>query len=409
MPKVLNPLSWVPFHGDKRSRRAALLGGALVVSLGVHVGLPFMDWHSVQAVSDGPITVEFMPPPPMPLPEADELVPVPNEEEVKLPPREDIPAAAKVAQAEPEAVEPDEPAEIDEPEPPPPEASKLKPSPEELARIAEFDRRRAERTALREKRRAEREARRAARLAAAEAAGGKKGGAPPAGDYKTGKPDAVYLCNASDRGTELKVSKARGINDWITIIPTVLTGFQTRPSLGSYVDDVAQVITRNRDVEPKRLGFVELSLPNDVLQIELEEPRGVRLAVGRLDARCLVGFKYASRLFPFSIARAPVRIIDKQNNTVTALVDVTFFKDASIEITSADGTPLPFKRARLKNGNDIQRNIQDHYEAARLAKGIADVFGIQIGPKPRTPPPKAVPRSMTRRTIAAEKPRKSAD
>ena len=382
MALVANPLSWLPFHGDKRSGRAALLGGALVLSLGIHVGLPFVDWHSVEAVSDGPITIEFMPPPPLPLPEAEELVPLPNEETVKLPPKQDVAAAPKPAVPEPE--EPDEPDEPDEPPPPP---SQLQPSPEDLVRLAALEQRRAERAAQREKRRAAREARRAARLAA-EAAGGKQGGAPPAADYQKGKPDAVYMCNATDRGSELKVSKARGINDWITILPTVLGGFATRPSLGGYVDDIGQVITRNRNVLPARLGFVELSLPNEVLQIELEEPRGVRLAVGRLDARCLIGFKYASRLFPFSIARAPVRIIDRQNNTVTALVDITVFKDASLEIMSADGTPLPFKRARFKNGNDIQRNIQDHYEAARLAKGIAEIFGIQLGPKPKPPAPK---------------------
>jgi hypothetical protein len=234
------------------------------------------------------------------------------------------------------------------------------------------------------------------------------GGAPPASDYKTGKPDALYLCNATDRGVELQVVKQRGIHDWITIVPTVLAGFETRPSLGRYVDGVTQIISRSRDVGPKRLGFVELSLPNEVLQIELEDPRGVRIAVGRLDAKCLVGFKYASKLFPFSIARAPVRIIDNQNNSVAALVDVTFFKDASLEITSADGTVLPFKKARLKNANDIKRNIQDHYEAARLAKGIADAFGIQIGPKrpARTTPATAT--TGNKRTIAAEKNKKRA-
>lgn len=416
MPSLLNPLSWVPFHGDKRSRRAALLGAALVVSLGFHAGLPMMKWHNVEAISNETIVVEFMPPPPMPLPEAEELVPVPNEEEVKAPVDENKPVAAK---AEPEPVdepdepdEPEEPEEPDEPEPPPPSenAPKFQPSPAELARIAEFDRKREERRLLREKRRAERDARRAAREAAEN--GGRKGGAPPASDYKTGKPDAVYLCNATDKGHELQVTKQRGIHDWITIIPTVLAGFETRPSLGRYVDDIAQVIGRTRDVGPKRLGFVELALPNEVLQIELEDPRGVRIAVGRLDAKCLVGFKYASKLFPFSITRAPVRIIDNQNNSVAALVDVTFFKDASLEITSADGATLPFKKARLKNANDIKRNIQDHYEAARLAKGIAEVFGIEVGPKrpkPRvgatTPAPA---HTASKRTIAAEKNKKRA-
>lgn len=407
MPRLLNPLSWVPFHGDKRSRRAALLGAALVFSLTFHAGLPMVKWHNVEAIANETIVVEFMPPPPMPLPEAEELVAVPNEEEVKAPVNEEKPVAKK-AEPEPEPDEPDEPEETEEPEPPAPSeiAPKFQPSPEELARIAEFDRKREERRLAREKRRAEREARRAAREA--EANGGRKGGAPPASDYKTGKPDAVYLCNATDKGHELQVTKQRGIHDWITIVPTVLAGFATRPSLGRYVDDVTQIISRSRDVGPKRLGFVELALPNEVLQIELEEPRGVRIAVGRLDAKCLVGFKYASKLFPFSVARAPVRILDNQNNSVSALVDVTFFKDASLELTSSDGSVLPFKKARLKNGNDIQRNIQDHYEAARLAKGIAEAFGIQIGPK-RPPPRATTPAgSASKRTIAAEKNKKRA-
>ncbi len=408
MSSLLNPLSWVPFHGDKRSRRAALLGATLVVSLTFHAGLPMVKWHNVEAISNETIVVEFMPPPPMPLPEAEELVPVPNEEAVKAPVNEDKPVAPK---AEPDPVdEPDEPEEPEEPEPPAPSenAPKFQPSPDEMARIAEFDRKREERRLKREKRRAER---RAARDLAEN--GGKKGGAPPSSDYKTGKPDAVYLCNATDKGLELNVTKQRGIHDWITIVPTVLAGFETRPSIGSYVEDITQVIGRARDVGPKRLGFVELAMPNEVLQIELEDPRGVRIAVGRLDAKCLVGFKYAGKLFPFSIVRAPVRIIDNQNNSVAALVDVTFFKDASLELTSADGTVLPFKKARLKNGNDIQRNIQDHYEAARLAKGIAEVFGIQIGPKrpaPKTTPANTANRATTtnKRTIAAEKNKKRA-
>jgi hypothetical protein len=186
-----------------------------------------------------------------------------------------------------------------------------------------------------------------------------------------------------------------------------LAGFETRPSLGRYIDDIAQIIGRNRDTDPKRIGFVEMALPNDVLQLELEEPRGVRIAVGRLDARCLVGFRYASKLFPFTINRAPVRIIDSQNRTVSALVDVTFFKDVSLEIVSADGTELPFKRGRLKNGNNIQRNIQDHYEAARLAKGIAEAFGIKLGPQRPTTNKSSITTKPPRPRVAAEKGKKA--
>lgn len=396
---MANPLAWLPFHGDKRSRRAALLGGALVVSLGMHLGLPWVRWQSIEAVSESPITVELMPPPPIPLPEAEELKPVPNEEESPAPPQPDQPvdkdatAPEEVVEAE-EAV-PEDPIEDVPDEPAPPEPAppveevvppRFDPRQDAAARLAALEKRRAERLAERARRLAERDARRAARRARA-GAGGERGGAPDSGEWRTGTPEASWLCTAVDRGTELHVTKERPLSEWVAVVPTVLAGFVTRPGLGGYLDDIKQVISRDRRQLPRRIGFVEMSLPNDVLQIELEEPRGVRIAVGRLDARCLVGFKYASGLFPFSIMRAPVRIIDAQNNTVHALVDVTFFKDAWLDISSADGTVLPFKRGRLKNGESIKRNIQDHYEAARLAKGIAELFGIDLAPKRKKPAP----------------------
>lgn len=398
---MANSPSWLPFQGDASSRRAAVLGAALVLSLGLHVALPFVRWHHVEAVSESPITVELMPPPPMPLPEADELKPVPNEEDSPSPPEPDKPAQADTAPAPTKAAaaaEEPEPAPVEEPvEPEPPAPSEAAPPavlPDQAAaaRLAELERRRAERLAARERRLAEREARRAARLAEAAAkagakagAGGEKGGAPDSGDWRTGKPSAVYLCSATGKGDEVRVSKSRPISEWVTIVPTALAGFSTRPALGGYLGGIQQVVGRDRTVGPRRIGFVEMSLPNDVLQIDLEEPRGVRIAVGRLDARCLIGFKYAQGLFPFSVVRAPVRLIDGQNNSVSALVDVTFFKDASLEIVAADGTALPFRRARLKNAQGITNNIRDHYEAARLAKGIADLFGIKLGSssKPR--------------------------
>lgn len=396
---MANPLAWLPFYGDTRSRRAALFGAGLVLSLGMHVGLPFVRWQRVEAVSESPITVELMPPPPMPLPEAEELKPVPNEEESPAPPVPDKPPDPDATAPDPDKVaDPakDEPVEdIDEPDEPPPEESapRIDLNKDAAQRLAELEKRRAERMAERMKRRAALEAARAARRAARGGAGGEKGGAPDTGEWKTGKPEAVWLCNAGDRGTELHVTKERPLSEWVSIVPTVLTGFVTRPNLGGYLERTKQVIGRDRTQNPRRIGFVEVSLPTDVLQIELEEPRGVRIAVGRLDARCLVGFKYAQGLFPFSIARAPVRIIDGENNSVSALVDVTFYKDVSLEIRSVDGTVLPFTRGRLKNGKDIEHNIRDHYEAARLAKGIADLFGISLGPKRNTAPVTTKPAS----------------
>ncbi|HEY4222904.1 MAG TPA: hypothetical protein VGO62_16215, partial [Myxococcota bacterium] len=300
---MANPLSWLPFHGDKRSGRAALLGGALTLSLVMHLGLPFVNWHRVEAVSESPVQVTLMPPPPMPLPEADDPVLAPDEDDVDEPKKADLPVQKTVKTAQ-------QPKKEEKPvDKPPEEAAPPKPSIEDerAAKLAELEAKRAERIAARAQRRAEREA---ARLKVQEGSGGKKGGAPDTGEWKTGKPDAVYLCNGDDKGTELHVMKARPLSEWIPIVPTVLTGFETRPGLGGYLDHIQQVTQRDRSHEPRRIGFIELSLPNDVLQIPLDEPRGVRIAVGRGDARCLVGFKYAANLFPFSIQRAPVRIID---------------------------------------------------------------------------------------------------
>ena len=395
---MANPLSWLPFHGDKKSARAAMLGGALTLSLFIHVGLPFMNWHRGEAVSESPVTVTFMPPPPIPLPEADEPVMATDEDDspdpkIDAPVQKTIKPATKEAQKEPEHEE----------KPPPPDSAPpevvVKTDDDRAARLAALEKLRADRIAERARKRAEREAAAAARRAQL-GSGGVKGGAPDSGEWKTGKPDAVYMCGADDKGDELHITKARPLSEWIPIVPTVLAGFDTRPGLGGYLDHIQQVVSRDRTQLPRRIGFVEMSLPNDVLQFPLEEPRGVRVAVGRLDARCLIGFKYASNLFPFSILRAPARIIDAQNNTVSALVDVTFYKDASLEITTADGTPLPFKRGRLKNAKGIQHNIEDHYEAARLAKGIAELFGIDLRPKvqaQKPPPKKTIAEAKTKR------------
>src|SRR3990167_9303821 len=86
---MANPLAWLPYHGDRAARRALLLGSALVLSSLAHVVLPFLRFSSVEAVSLEPMVVTLMPPPPMPLPEAEELVPKPNEIDSDAPPVED--------------------------------------------------------------------------------------------------------------------------------------------------------------------------------------------------------------------------------------------------------------------------------------------------------------------------------
>jgi hypothetical protein len=416
---VANPKAWLPHFGETAQKRTFFVGSALVLSLGIHIAIPASGWfHSVQPISDGPVTFELIPPPPVPLPEAEDLKVAPDEEDVDAP-DSDEPAANEEEAAvkapekldKPPPEKPDEkPPEEPAPEDKPPEEAAEPPklaengepvSKEQLEKDkqAERDRKRAERLAERRRRLEERRKRRAS--------GGEKGGAPDPGDWKTGKPEAVYACTATSRGEELKVNKSRPLYEWATILPTLTSGFRTKPDVGDYLDEIQQVVSRDRKTL-RRIGFVEMALPKEALTVELDDPHGSKLVMGRSDGRCLVGFRYTANIFPFVVQRVPMRIVEKGAKT-DALVDITFFKDVSFEMKSVDGTVLPFKQGRLKNGKAITQNIEDHYQAARLAKSIAEVFGISLTPKSAnttttTPTGKKAPSVNVYKAIAEGKP-----
>ncbi len=387
-----------PWDPDAARGGTGLLAVGIALSVLVHSGIPFggVFWpHS--SVTTLPVTIEIEA---MPLPPAEELVEAPDDVDIDAPDEvEPSPAPVKTPKppVEPKAAE--EPEEADEPEvPEPPTAPPVLPpdlNGDLAQRIAEREKARAEWQAEREKRRAEREAKRQARRAA-RAAAAKKGGAPEAGS-KQGKPDAVYLCTATERGAEVNVRTERPIASWMPIIPTVFAHFETRPGLDSYLERANQIY-----VPKKRIGLLDFAAPAEVLQMKLEEPRGVTIAAGRLDVRCMVGLTYRPKLFPIKLSRMPVRIIDKQNNTVTALINITIFKDASIEIAAFDDDqpPLPFTRGRLQNSKLIARNIEDHYQAVRLASAFAELFGFKS-----TPPKTARPERG--RAVVSEAPKAS--
>jgi hypothetical protein len=358
----------------------------MIVSVFLHSGIPFggIFWpHS--SVTTLPVTIEIES---MPLPPAEELVEAPDEENIDAP-DEDVPdPSAEKQPKEPETPTPPDPPppdEPDEPEEPDPPAAPPAPLPPDLngdlkQRIAEREKARAEWQAERDKRRLEREARHVARRKAREAAA-RKGGAPEAGSTQ-GTPDPVYLCNPTDKGVEVAVRTERPITSWMPIVPTVFAHFETRPGLDGYLSRANQVY-----VPKRRIGLLDFAAPAEVLQMKLEEPRGVTIAAGRLDVRCMVGLTYRPKLFPITLKRMPVRIIDKSNNTVSALVNITIFKDASIELAPFDGsTDLPFTKGRLMNSKLIARNIEDHYQAVRLASAFAELFGLKSTPK--KPPPR---------------------
>jgi hypothetical protein len=48
---------------------------------------------------------------------------------------------------------------------------------------------------------------------------------------------------------------------------------------------------------------------------------------------------------------------------------------------------LPFKQGRFKNGKQIARNIDDHFQAVRLASAFAELFGFKKPDPPKKPKP----------------------
>ncbi len=400
-----------PWDPDAARGGVGLLAVGVVLSLVLHGGIPLSGvyWRP-QSVTQLPVTMVIEA---LPLPPAEELVEAPDVEDGPDEPAPE-PARDKDPAPSPEPPPPSEPPSAPTEPPSPPEepaASPPEPAPEPeavapvgdappapdanadlAARIAERERRRAEWLAEREKRRAEREARREARRRANEEAerrrgGGQRGGAPEAGEQQ-GEPEPVHLCTATDKGTPLKVRTERPITSWMPIVPTVFAHFETRPGLDGWLRRTSQVY-----VPRKRIGLIDFASPPEVMQLKLEEPRGVTIAVGRLDARCLVGLTYRPKLFPIKLSRVPARIVDRKAHTVAALVNITLYKDATLDIEPFDGNQpaLPFARGALQNSKAIARNIEDHYQAVRLANQFAELFGL----KPKKPSPSPPPGSAT--------------
>ena len=80
--------------------------------------------------------------------------------------------------------------------------------------------------------------------------------------------------------------------------------------------------------------------------------------------------------------------------------------DASIELApyNDDQEALPFTHGRLQNSKLIARNIEDHYQAVRLASAFADLFGIKTTPTKIPPINKKPPRKDGAPAAAVEAP-----
>jgi outer membrane biosynthesis protein TonB len=384
-----------PWDPDATRTGSLLLVVGLVVSVGLHSGIPVAGslWR-VKSITQLPVTMEFES---MPLPPAEELAD--GADDVDEPADEPVDEPADAPEPTPTPAKPETPTEP-EPEPDTPEPVEPEPvEPEPVAaegptdaapptsdaelaqRIAERDAKRAAWMAERQKRIAERNARRQAAREKAAREAKQKGGAPEAGNTE-GNPELVYLCTATDKGQSYQPRTERPISSWMSIVPTVFAHFETRPNLADYLGRMNQVY-----VPKKRLGIIDFAAPAEVMQLTLEQPAGTKIAVGRLDARCLIGLRYRPKLFPIELKRLPARIINSKNASVAALINVTIYKDASIDIAPFDASQpaLPFSSGRLKNAKQIERNIEDHFQAVRLANAFAELFGVKKPAPPKAP------------------------
>ncbi len=294
-------------------------------------------------------------------PPAPPAEPTPPAHEERPPPVQSAPPAAR--EDAPQRVQPDRPRTS-------------------RSRVADLRARRhrnAQRIAELRRRAAERSARAGAAGESRQGKGGKgggEGGGTARAEAKQGDPESVYACTKDGIGKKVDVRFDRPINDWVTVVPTVLMPFEARPSLGDYLEGVSQVVSRRRG-GVERAGPVEFALPASVLQMNVDEPRGVRVAIGHLEGRCLVGLKYTKELFPLTLSKVPVRVVDHANRSANALVNITLYKNASFDLEVIDGA-LPFDDGMLANAKNISETIEQHYAAARAFKEVAGWFGFDI-------------------------------
>jgi len=340
---------------------------AILLSTGLHVGFPLISKVKIKKTEAVSIMeIIGAPPPDVPMPENDVPIDAPIDEEVGEP-------MAGEKNEEPSAAAPEE-----APTPPPankkPDNSLKLPKNEDLQELA--DRLRSNRQK---------------RTGSNKAGGGngkgqggqggkgktKGGGAAQSSRTVKGVPGKLYQCSKHGLVREIKVRKERRISDWVTIIPTVVSPFKSRPSLRSYLPSLKQIVTRDlRGL--RRYGPVEFSLPSRTLQLYVEKPSNYTMVVGKSEGRCLIGLKYTRDIFPLEIRKAPVRFLSGGGSTVDAVVNLTLYPDGSFSVKSTDGTRIPFRTGNLKNSSGIKKNIERHFAAVDRLKKVGGFFGIDV-------------------------------
>lgn len=184
-------------------------------------------------------------------------------------------------------------------------------------------------------------------------------------DAGAGEGERVYACGARDKGAVVAVTAARPMTRYADVVPVGLFP-------PSYLEEVVQIA---REGGPS-LGRFEMALPAHEVVVQLDTPAGGVFALGRRDARCVVGFSWARAVFPLTFRSMPARYIGADDDVREVLVDVKLYADASFTLKVLEGDELGFTRGTLYDHEAVSRNLQQRALGARV---IRDFFGALFG------------------------------
>ena len=124
-------------------------------------------------------------------------------------------------------------------------------------------------------------------------------------------------------------------------------------------------------------GRWSFALPQGSLPIVLDAPKGVLLAAGRDDRRCVVDVDVTPKtFFPLRFLQVPLRIVDQNDRVHATVVDVRLFDDGTFRLSRVAGDALPFQEGALYDHETVGRNLRRHYLGARL---LRDMAGVMFG------------------------------
>jgi hypothetical protein len=177
----------------------------------------------------------------------------------------------------------------------------------------------------------------------------------------------VRACGAHDRGALVATEREREMERYSGFVPTGL--FPSR-----YTAGMTQVVARKR-AGLKRLGMLEFALPPRTTPVQLDDPAGTLFALGRDDARCLIGMSWDDEaVFPIRFTRVPARYVDGADKVYEVRLDVDVFVDGTFALTNVEGDALPLSGGALFDQKTVARNLAQHAVGAQVVRGLVETL-----------------------------------